>query len=514
MCHRIVRLSKHTPRHNPTALALAALGVAACGETIVIAPEASQVPTCGQRAFTATPSDGVTWSVTGGGTMMGATYHAPIAVPTPPSARVTAARDSASGEATIALATTFPGPLTALAAEDATARPDLVHGVAARGDRVYVISESNHTPFTVSLASSRDGGRTFGAPVQVASHAGPAPLYATAVAMDAADPDVVHLTLYVRAGGGTVDSLAAVGTSEAGSLLLLATSRDGGASFTLRPLYSGGNGDAQNADVISPSAGSVVITAPTAWVDTTSGAQGAMLLVWHDPADGLVALDNGYDARWAAGQALRLPDGQLIETADGARGPRLAAAMGRVCVTFGRYGINGGPHSAQVVCSDDGGATLGGAVTAVVGEAYAITRPTLAVSARGTRWVVGYEGHDSAVDAIGTSRFVVSDDGARTFGSPVTLSTELGGDGVVRAVSETEVFVDGADTVWIARTVDGERVALDKSCDGGATLSGAVSLGDAAVSVPLFYETTAGLFAGGWLQRGEGSVLASAPLTR
>lgn len=459
---------------------------------LTISPATADIATCRTRQFTADPADGVTWSVTGEGVIdEDGLYAAPIQVPAPASATIEAERDGDTASAKVTLATAFPEKSIDIGRVETSGRADFVHPVAASGSRVYALLEDDDGPngaFGGSLAIVRsdDGGLTWGAPVGVGGGN-----RSPAVAIDAGDPDTVYVTLHSEDDAG-------VGT------LLLATSTDGGATFTTKPLYIGGTSETQDADVVSGKPGSVTVAAPAVWLDSTTGAAGATLFVWTDDAKGAgfgapAAIENGYDGQAAPGLELRLGDGRLIETNEGRTGPQLATnGAGMVCLTSSDYALNGGEESLTLRCSKDAGATFGDAVPLVTGPSADQKRARVAVGPDGKLIAVVYNGFDDeTVDELGKTHYLVSTDGGVTFGADKTLH-DVEGDSGKLGVYDAEVAIDGAGVIWFVRTVDTSYLEIDKSCDGGETMSGAIALeASNDLTRGFVFESSAGLFAAG-----------------
>ncbi len=458
---------------------------------LAVVPAQSDVATCRTQQFSATPSDGVTWSVSGQGTVDDGLYTAPIRVPSPASATVTASRDGETASATIALATAFPEQGVDIGRVETNGRADFVRPVAARGARVYALLEDDDGPdgsFGGSLAIVRsdDGGLHWLAPVPLAGGN-----RSPGVAIDAGDPDTVYVTLHSEDNAG-------VGT------LMLATSTDGGLTFTSKQLYVGGTNETQDADVVSPKPGSVTIAAPAVWLDTTTGAAGATLLVWSDVQKGAgfgaaVPFDNGYDAKAVPPLEIRLGDGRLIETNEGRGGPqRTTNGAGKVCVTSSDYGINGEDEVQTLRCSSDAGSTFGDAVTVVRGPPSNQKRLRAAVSPDGQVVAATYDAFDDeSVDMIGSTHYRVSQDGGATFGADKVLQDVQAESGKL-GVYDAEVTIDSAGVIWFVRTVDTASLQIDKSCDNGETLSGAFTLAaERSLTRGFVFESDAGIFAAG-----------------
>lgn len=453
---------------------------------LAVTPDPADVATCRTRTFTAAPADGVTWSLDGAGQLKDGLYTAPLSVPSPASAMVTATSGDATATAKITLASAFPGAAVDTGRAVSSAAAEVVHGVTARGARAYALLEGHKDmTHTLAVVRSDDGGLTWKAPVTL-----PSGERLASIAIDAEDDDTVYVTVH------SLDSGAA-------SALDLAVSKDGGKTFSLHRLFEGGNGEAQEADVASPAGGTVVVTAPATWQDG-NGAQGATLLVWRDTTKGdglapIVALDNGYGAMWSPGVERRLADGRVIETNSGRRGPQLATnRKGKVCLLTTDYDVNGVDEHDDLLCSTDGGATWGDPVQAVKGKPGDMERARVAVGPDGSLVVVAWNAYnDASLDTIGHTKYSVSVDGGKTFGAAHDHPAVKDAGGGDQSVSAAEVAIDSAGVIWFARDVGEASLLLDKSCDQGETLSGAFAIPIAGSHVnAVFFESSAGLFAG------------------
>lgn len=458
------------------------------GETFTIAPTMADVATCRIQTFTAMASDGVTWSVEGGGSIADGNYTAPISVPSPATATITAKRDGATATADITLATAFPEPGVDVGRVAGDITPEHVRPVAARGMRAYALVErdANNNKNQLSLARSDDGGLTWGAPTAL-----PAGVHSPAVAIDAGDDDTVYVTLKTLDQGQ-------------GANLDLAVSTDGGKSFTTHTLFVGGDNEADDADVVSPSPGHVVVTAPATYINTTSGDQGMMLLTWADAKKGAAfgpvePLGNGYDAKWSPGFSMTLPNGRLIETDSSRGGPMFATnGGGALCLVTNDYDINGSGESHYVMCSPDQGKTWDAPVTIASGLPVTLLRSRIAMGKDGKTVAVAWNTFADDVDIIGKTQYAVSLDGGKTFDIDNGLAA-IENAGVAVGVNDVEVMIDDQDVIWFARNVNDlqARVQVDKSCDKGKTLSGAFDLPvkDPYVN-PFFFVSGAGIFSG------------------
>ena len=275
------------------ALSLPVPALIACTDpppTFVVAPATAEVATCRSLALTTAPATAVQWSVTGGGAIASTgVYQAPLVTPAGPVTALATAASGATASAALTVATAFPRALVVPQPAASTAVADTARLLAAHGARAYAVVQTHAAPFRVSLVRSEDGGATWAAPILIASHPGPAALEGQAIAIDAGNDDVVHVSLRVDAGDPAITRIADVGDRGAGSLVVLASSADGGRTFSQRPLYAGGNGDAALVELASPAPGVIVATASTPWIDADTGNAGQELLTWRDAGAGLGA---------------------------------------------------------------------------------------------------------------------------------------------------------------------------------------------------------------------------------
>lgn len=470
-----------------------------------LVPGDSELATCRSVTFVATPSDGVTFSLDGEGKLENGRYDAPIKVPSPKaSATVTATRGAAKASSTLRLATAFPFDPIDLPQPKAPGARWFTRAVASAGARTYALVGTQVAPFEVRLAKSLDGVTFKPDTSLVGTHGGPATLSGSSIAVDPVNPDIVYVLLRADAGGPPYATIASLGNEAAGSMLVLATSTDGGATFTQKTLYSGGNGDVPAVDVAAPSAGTVVVTASTTWLDPGTGAAGASVLSWFDNASGtglpaLSKLDTGYSPNWSAGTELRLANHIYTDVSD-AGGLSLASdGKGHVCRFFSTYDIRGSaPRVAMVTCSSDSGRTFGAAVTALSQAADTFQDGAIAMGKDGKLVVVVVHARDSAVDTLGKTRYVVSVDGGATFGQARDLPDVIGADTLRKSVQNERVAVDDSGVIWFSRTSERGELRIDKSCDRGVTLSGELVLSKKeatpSFAQPVLFESSAGVF--------------------
>lgn len=499
-----------------TTLALSTL--AACVDDpapppIVITPTPAEVATCRTQAFTA-DVDPVTWSVAGGGAIDAAgVYQAPIQVPASGVATVTATADGRHTDVAVTLATAFPGRITDLggAATASLVVPDTARAIAARGARVYALVQNNPAhltgSFVVDVVRSDDGGATWTDPSvgPIATHGGPAPLIGTSIAIDAGAADTVYVVLRVDGGGPGTREIVDVGTDQSASFLALATSTDGGAHFTTRPLYAGGNGDVAEADVASPAPGAVVVVAPIPWLDTATGAQGGGALLWYDDHGGATLAaptlgDNGYGAEWATATELRNGDGDVVETNSHGHGLALTTnGAGAVCLTYAKPSQRVDQVEVRVRCSTDAGRGWRGDVTVGAGTGDQVERPRIALSDDGQQVAVMWNTEPGGTEPA-KNYVALSTDGGASFAAARALPPVVDALGAVVSTQWIDPSWDADDVLWIARhTTATAQTIVDKSCDGGATWSGAVVIdaGERALIEPVLVTTSAGVFLSG-----------------
>lgn len=448
------------------------------GASLTISPSTANVATCRTKTFTATPGDGVQWSVVGEGTVNAGTYTAPRRVPSPATAKVQATREGQTASAEVSLATAFPE--SPIDVGRGVSGGDAVHGLAANGDTVYglVLTRSE-----VKVAKSTDGGQSWTAKSSVATTD---PEYApmASIAVDPADPNTVYVAVhYVKDNSG---------------FLSLFVSVDGGGVWKEQPLYRGGTSETHLPDVAAPSPNHVVVAAAASWQDG-NGGQGSLVLDWHDDARGsnlkpLDAFDNGYNAL-ASKPSNSIKLSTVHESSGGRYGVQLATAKGRVCQVYASVSLSVDAKSFFGTCSTDDGKTFDEPKVLLAGKASLMERPRLALSPDGSLAVLGYTAHESATDG-GEARYAVAKASGFAFGETKKLPAWKEGDEQLSS-SDLEVYVDSSKVIWFGRDVGNGKVAFDKSCDEGETLSGAFQVGITDFHRrALLLETSKGLYAG------------------
>jgi hypothetical protein len=484
----------------------------AVDQTITITPDASNVLTCSTAQFSAAvtglPDLQVSWAATPGSVDKTGLYTSPMTVEAGATVTATSMADpSLSATAQITLATAFPSAAHAIGGSPGT---DLIagtvgiyqHEIAAHGDRVYTIwpdVPASSNTLSVRVARSDDGGATWKASVaampvtlKAGTDTSQATAECTAIAVDAANPDVIYAT--ARISGASQYGVGVGAPDE--PTLLLAVSTDGGATFTQTVLRAS-VGIGYCADISSPAPNTVLVADP---LDECNPDQDIML--WSDGnrgasfATGMLVSD-GYISNGRVGGLADL-DGiagcgdpaniDVQQNGNGAFGgeatesPRLFTnGAGRTCVTYiaTTTGTAGTPVHTYVQCSDDNGATFTLAhdldpASGAYDHSHSVgafgPNHTAAIAMiRGTSADLGH-GHVF----VSTS----SDDGhtwsAQTQVPTYVLPGTTGGSAGINPA----IYYDADGVLWLAYRISNDdafdRIVVDKSCDGGTTWSGAV----------------------------------------
>lgn len=494
------------------------------GATVALTPAQGNILTCtGTVTATVTGASrtDVTWSTDpagiGAADASGA-WAAPNKTPAPASFTLTAtstadAMAKASGGFT--LATAVPGAPVTVATTDEESYGVFPHWVATRGTRAYAVWPAPQGPDAkLMISRSDDGGKTWGAPKTALSGSfdgGDHRILCAAVAIDAANPDVVYVTAQVP---NSKSFAVSVGSDSNRPALVLGVSSDGGATFTPRVLQVGGaaggphlppgtnyawDGISACGDVSSPAADTVVVEDPGGY----NGDGNPDMAVWTDTARGAGFANGTLDdsknyvaAGWSLGladvlagvttadQDKRLGIGQNggSDDAGGAtEAPRLFTdGKGRLCVTYVGTIDDGHGSSwsnAYVQCSTDAGKTFSTLLNldSDVSKDTHHSQPVGALDGTGRAAVVWTTGV-----ADGGKLFIAtSTDNGATFGAPAPIPTYvLPGATAGATASNPSIAYDAAGILWLAYVpTDGgfsNRIIVDKSCDGGATWSGPV----------------------------------------
>jgi hypothetical protein len=477
---------------------------------VTVTPTPTGVLTCSTTQFSATIAGTAdtsgTWSMapaTGAGTIsIDGLYTAPTATPAAPanSATVTAtsAADPSAYDTTPAftLATAFPGtavPITGSTGDLVTGNPGIgiyQHAAASSGKTVYAtwtVDENTAGEVNMMVARSLDGGATWGTPVeaihaQILDAQGGA-IGCPAVAIDAGNANVVYAIGKVDGSNSITDAQGDITNDPA---FVLSVSVDGGQTFTETVLSTSYSDLWPCADVSSPAANTVVVTAPGG---TDCGVYPDMY-VWSDANRGAGFRTGSWDQNhqwWADGlnASLYILKGTTSCTTDlaeaansgsGASGqviesPRMFTdGKGHLCLAYAATPqIAGTIENVYVQCSPDGGLTFAQPVE--IDPALGIdNQPVGAFGPGGLAAVAWVNVIPSANDQ--QLYLAVSTNAGATFGAPIFVSTPA-------IPYSPSVYVDASGIIWISYMVaDGASYALmvDKSCDNGVTFSGAVEV--------------------------------------
>jgi hypothetical protein len=471
-------------------------------DSVAVTPQPADVLTCSTVPFSATvagtPNPAVTWAVDSGAGTIDASgvYTAPIAAPAADEVTIsaTSAAAKASGEATFTLGTAFPGPATPVAGSVGVMSGTIgiyQHAIAAHASRVYAAwanSPAESANVSMMIARSDDAGATFAAGVSAVATTLADPtgqLNCVAIAVDPGNPDTVYATAQITSDNGLGHS---VPSQYADPTLVFAVSHDGGATFTTHVL-SDGVGSFDCADIAAPAPNTVVVEAPSGGC----GANDADIYVFSDASGGAgFASGTGsatvpYQATEETG-ALQLVNpgacgndvvvasntsnaasGQAIES------PRLFTDnAGRLCITYVGQTPEPSPTDEHIYvqCSDNAGASFSVPQVVDAGLAsHAHNQPVGAFGPGGAAAIAW------TIDA--TELYVAtSTDGGATFGAPTKVSTFDG-------PFAPSLGYDASGTLWLSYgfATPTYRAAVDKSCDGGITWSGAVAVDAGATDV-------------------------------
>lgn len=381
------------------------------------------------------------------------------------------------------------------------------HDTVARGDRAYAIwpvNPTNGTTVSVQVARSDDGGATWPqtapaitAALKSGTNTTDAWAECTAIAIDAMDPDTVYAVARIS-GGNSVG--ATVGYPDEPTLVY-AVSTDGGATFStnvLRATVATGI----CADVISPAHNNVVVIDP---VDDCANDRDAY--VFADPARGAAfatgdAAPDDYEAHGSM-TGLKSIDGRACgdaahidveQNGNGAAGgeatesPRLFTdGVGKFCIGYVAVsnGLPGTPEHAYVECSTN----LGGQFTLPTdldpdAPAGSVHSQTVGAFGPNSKLAVVFMRGDATNGVF--PYLAMSGNQGEHFDPAVQIPTYMN----LPAVNPSVAW-DADGTLWVAYRVDDggftDRIAVDKSCDGGATWVGATLVGDGNMKWPSLF---------------------------
>jgi hypothetical protein len=459
---------------------------------LALSPASATVLTCTTATFTATvtgSSDAaVAWSASPGSIDEKGLYSAPKQVPAPASATVTAtahADAEATKSADVTLATAVPGKAVTITDKPLPYVGVYQHHLAGHGDRVYAAYPTADKE--VVVRRSDDGGKTWSAAVNVAPDADIAADCVT-VAVDPVDPDAVYV-VYRLSQTYLYGSFVPSNAGSSNEANVFASSTDGGKTWTRSPLMlggvSGGPYDGHNTagicpDVVAPAADAVIVEFPGAYAgdgnpdmylfaDAHRGAGFATGTTdgWDYQADGET------EALATPARGLLLDVGQNGGSGPIGESPRLFTdGKGKTCLTWTGYGSTESKDGVYVQCSTDLGKTFSAPLALTKAALSSPHLPAGALGPGGELAVVWTA--DS--DPTGTLLFSTSPDG-KAWSAPAAVPLYVATDLNVTGAA-ADVAFDAAGILWVAyQGYDGglaDRIIVDKSCDGGATWSGAV----------------------------------------
>ena len=486
--------------------------------TVTVTPTPTSVLTCSSTQFSATIAGTTdtsgTWSMTpatgAGAISIDGLYTSPTATPAAPNNSVTVTATSAADPSAFdttpafTLATAFPSvavPITGSTGDLEAGNPAIgvyQHAAAASGKTVYATWSVNTSPTEVKMmiARSLDGGATWSAGFPAIDAAitdtNGGEVDCPAVAVDAGNPNIVYATGMVMGNNSITHS---VGDPTNDPAFVLAVSTDGGQTFSNTVLTTAYAAIAPCQDVSSPAPDTVVVNAPAG--DQCGTYPDAY--VWTDTAGGAAFQTGTFDKNhyyWADGisTALYILKGTsdcttdlsaFADGSDGASGqviesPRMFTdGVGHLCLVYAAEPqANPIVENVYIQCSNDAGTTYTQPLE--IDPTLGVdNQPSGAFGPGGMAAIVWTHAITSANDQ--QLYLAVSADGAATFGAPILIPTAA-------LPYSPSVYIDAGGVIWISYMMSpgsGQYYSyVDKSCDKGATFSGAVQLqGDATFGV-------------------------------
>lgn len=418
------------------------------GGVLTLTPGQGNLLTCTGKVTADEPSAWTTEPFNQGTYELNGPWHAPTSTSQGGQTLVLKATADANTQlitsGTYHVATAYPGAPVAVNGSTPNGLPNGIfqHAIGTKAARSYAVwPAQDGTTVKLMLGRSDDGGATWNAPATALSSVvkdAKSAIDCAAIAVDAGNPDVVHSLARIS---GANDLAADV-------TLALATSRDGGVTFTSHVVQSGAVGKCP--DLVSPAADAVLIVAP-------DGTQ---------KANTEYVTNGGFPGVKAA------IGGSLTIVQNDVESPRLFGdGKGRVCISYlGQE--NATTTNAYVQCTSDKGTSW--------------TAPLKLDPADGTRphstpiGAISADGHAAVVwSAGGELTIATSADGGATFGAPAVVpayvlpsKTDAGATSAAPATSPALGY-DEANILWLAYSSEGQRVVVDKTCDHGKTWSGA-----------------------------------------
>jgi hypothetical protein len=500
------------------------------GGALAITPTPVNVLTCDTLQFTETGgAAGGVWSVapaTGAGSIATTgLYSAPTATPATPAATVSYAVGGASASASLTLGTAFVGALASVPINgngNAVPANPFEKIFSASGTQVYAgvlgPPAASGAAEEVDVYASSDSGKTFTGPT--AYHTGN--VDCETVVADPGNPSVVYLA-YLAGHGDS--------TSNTGATLRLAVSTDAARTFpTEYVIVDSINSQASLIcpDIVAPSPGHVIVSgsrdngSTPSWIATfASGSQGTaigpvgMEGAFVDAAtDPFVAMT---DTNSAATSACGIDD-------NGSAGsPRIVSNItGDACIVYQHIedaSCGALSDAIMVQCSANSGATWTAPVsvdTNTVGNTY----PTAAVSPGGNVAVTYTKPVTEEAGVYNETFVTISKDGGKTWSTPVQYPTAswraIAGDNAAYGFSQQALHWESDNILWLSATLvvgNSAVLVVDKTCDFGATWSGAVTAGPYVAAGIL--GTGAGVATGGMVpsNASNGPLLSLIPLS-
>ncbi len=338
------------------------------------------------------------------------------------------------------------------------------------------------------MVASSDGGATFAAPVNASDVDPSIALYCPSIAVDAGDPNTVYVTYTADSGEAT--STKALSKS-GGHTVALAVSTDGGKTFTNRVLESIDCCYAC-ADVTSPAPGVVTVAegAPNgqsvpffSYVDTAKGAHFAdAYKKGGAPAGGgsITAESQSFATGYFA-----------IESGGGSFGYEELRVFSdgnhHVCVTFRADNTGGKPNSVAIACSTDDGKTFAAAhdvQAEPMGTGYHHPVGVFGGGKITLAWWSEVAGKKNEL------HLAQSGDGGATFTKSI-VPPYASKDAPLPLIPQYPAIAWSGGTLWMAYLAsDGgpNRLAVDKSCDGGTTWSGAELVNGPEPNITINYQ--------------------------
>jgi hypothetical protein len=502
---------------------IAALGVTALGcsstpaitqiQEIAVTPQTASVLTCSTETFTAkvtgAGSPTVTWSAEEGTIDASGVYTAPRQVPAGASDEVTAqAEADVTAQAEITLSTAHPTKPAAIGSQTTpkTTLGVFNHVVASHGDRVYAVTSSEDSKtqdWSIFVYASVDGGVTWKAPVDLNDAKDRAiPVDDAVVTVDPVNPKLVYVLYHYETGGVAFTKSSDIDDAGKGDTDVLAVSTDGGATFTRSVLASADAGHwGTPGDVVAPAENAVVVIVPSSDPISVTDARPRFVGVWSDKKEGAGFAATGTGAlQGYVADGLATPftgegdpaspktpftrfgdDGGTADLTEGAR--LFTDGQGKTCVVFvadSQHGATAHPVTQQrvyVQCSSDDGVTFTKPVIVDpedVNESTVIPHlPQGTFGPDGAMAIAWYAGVSRAGNVAYLS---LSKDGGKVWSKPTTPSAYVPpGDPLGAVTTDLDVRYEGS-VLWIAyhagNYLGTDRIAVDKSCDGGKTWSG------------------------------------------